>query len=249
MVLGGKRFVTAVAMVALICGTRAWAQAPEEKISGVVRDAIGAGIPGVTVTATNQATNASQTTTTGNDGSYSFALAPGAYSVTATLAGFRRVAQTVDVPAGAAEAGRFHAGGRAERGDHRDGHEARIDGARRALLDRGAHRAGPARPRRRRHRGRGRERGRVHRAEPRTRPEPGGHARRLRGTDRARPARRERAGRRRTSTSRSSRSRCSRRTSTCSTSPAWKCCADRRGRSSAPARCRGPSATSPTSRS
>ncbi len=43
------------------------------------------GIPGVTITATNQTTNASQTTTTGNDGSYSFALAPGAYSVTAAL--------------------------------------------------------------------------------------------------------------------------------------------------------------------
>ena len=102
MVLGGKRFVTAVAMVALVCGTRAWAQAPGERISGVVRDALGGGIPGVTITATNQATNASQTTTTGNDGSYSFALAPGAYSVTAALSGFRRVAQTVDLPAGAA---------------------------------------------------------------------------------------------------------------------------------------------------
>ena len=55
-----------------------------------MRDALGAGIPGVTVTATNQATNASQTTTTGNDGSYSFALGPGAYSVTAALSGFRR---------------------------------------------------------------------------------------------------------------------------------------------------------------
>ena len=102
MVLRRKRFVTAVALVALICGTRAWAQVPAGKISGVARDALGAGIPGVTVTATNQATNVSQTTATGNDGSYSFALAPGAYSVAATLSGFRRVAQTVDVAAGAA---------------------------------------------------------------------------------------------------------------------------------------------------
>ena len=63
-------------MVVLVCGARAWAQAPGERISGVVRDALGGGIPGVTITATNQATNASQTTTTGNDGSYSLALAP-----------------------------------------------------------------------------------------------------------------------------------------------------------------------------
>jgi iron complex outermembrane receptor protein len=102
MVLRRKRFVMAAAMAALICGTRAWAQDPAGKISGVVRDALGAVIPGVTVTATNQASNVSQTTTTGTDGSYSFALGPGAYSVTAALAGFRRVAQTVDVPAGAA---------------------------------------------------------------------------------------------------------------------------------------------------
>ena len=56
MVLGGKRFVTVVAIVALFCGTTAWAQAPGERISGVVRDATGAAVPGVTVTVTNQAT-------------------------------------------------------------------------------------------------------------------------------------------------------------------------------------------------
>ena len=42
-----------------------------------MRDATGAGIPGVTVTATNQTTNASQTTTTGNDGSYSLSAGAG----------------------------------------------------------------------------------------------------------------------------------------------------------------------------
>ena len=102
MILRRKRFVTAVAIVLLTFGTLASAQDPVGKISGAVRDALGAGIPGVTVTATNPATNTSQTTTTGNDGSYSFSLAPATYSVTATLTGFRRVAQTVEVTAGAA---------------------------------------------------------------------------------------------------------------------------------------------------
>ncbi len=45
-------------------------------------------------------------------------------------------------------------------------------------------------------RGRRRQRRRLHGAEPRSRPEPGGDARRLRGPDRARPAGRQGAGRR-----------------------------------------------------
>ena len=58
------------------------------------------------------------------------------------------------------------------------------------------HRGDAARARRRGHRGRRRERRRLHRAEPRPRPEPGRHARRLGRPDRARPAGREGAGRR-----------------------------------------------------
>ena len=101
MVFERKSPLGAVALVAVLYGAPTWAQVPEGKISGVVRDATAAGVPGVTVTATNQATNASQTTTTANDGSYSLSLPPGAYSVTASLLGFRRVTQTVEVAAGA----------------------------------------------------------------------------------------------------------------------------------------------------
>ncbi|MHC4610253.1 MAG: TonB-dependent receptor [Planctomycetota bacterium] len=51
-------------------------------------DESGAPVPGVTVTITNQATNAKRVVITSADGSYSVSLAPGVYSVTATLAGF-----------------------------------------------------------------------------------------------------------------------------------------------------------------
>ena len=91
--------ITAVALAAIVCVAPAWAQ--EARISGVVRDATGAGIPGVTVTATNQTTRVSQTATTPNDGTYSFSVTPGAYSVSATLPGFRTVTRVVDVAAGA----------------------------------------------------------------------------------------------------------------------------------------------------
>lgn len=85
MVVRRKRLVIAVALVAFVSSAPAWAQGQGGKISGVVRDTTGATIPGVTVTATNQATSASETATTGNDGSYSLSVAPGAYNVTMLL--------------------------------------------------------------------------------------------------------------------------------------------------------------------
>jgi iron complex outermembrane recepter protein len=77
------------------------AGAPQARLSGVVRDATGAGVPGALVTAVNQATKASYTAATAVDGSYSIDLPPGAYQVTATLAGFRRAPRDVEVSAGA----------------------------------------------------------------------------------------------------------------------------------------------------
>jgi len=103
MLFRRQPLVMVVALVALTCGAPAWAQAPEGKISGVVRDATGAGVPGVAVTATNQATKASQTATTGADGSYSLSVPAGSYDVTASIAGFRRVAQVVEVAGDAAK--------------------------------------------------------------------------------------------------------------------------------------------------
>jgi len=72
---------------------------PQGRSTGVVRDTTGSPVPGVTITATSAATNIPQTTVSGSDGSFSLAVAPGAYTVTATLSGFRRVSQSVDLAA------------------------------------------------------------------------------------------------------------------------------------------------------
>jgi hypothetical protein len=57
-----------------------WAQT-EGRITGVVRDASGAAVPGATVTATSQATKDAKTATTANDGSYAISAVPGSYTV------------------------------------------------------------------------------------------------------------------------------------------------------------------------
>jgi iron complex outermembrane receptor protein len=57
-------------------------------ISGVVHDASGAGIPGATITFTNQATGATQAATSGPDGSFSAKLPAGTYTALVSLAGF-----------------------------------------------------------------------------------------------------------------------------------------------------------------
>jgi hypothetical protein len=58
-------------------------------IIGTVSDATGAALPGATVTATNTATNAQRTTTTGTGGTYRFDLLPaGVYTIKSEAAGF-----------------------------------------------------------------------------------------------------------------------------------------------------------------
>jgi hypothetical protein len=59
-------------------------------LTGTVADASGAIVPGVTVTLTSTDTNQTRSTTTGEDGSYRFALLPpGTYGVRFSIAGFK----------------------------------------------------------------------------------------------------------------------------------------------------------------
>jgi hypothetical protein len=74
-----------------------FAQGSSSSLAGHVKDATGAALPGVSVTATNQATGLSRTVVTEADGTYRFASLPaGTYMVVADLSGFGTV-DTKDV--------------------------------------------------------------------------------------------------------------------------------------------------------
>jgi hypothetical protein len=71
------------------------AQAVSGTILGVVKDASGAAVPGATVTVVNTGTGFSRTVVTDTLGEYTAPLVPtGAYSVSAELTGFKKVAKT-----------------------------------------------------------------------------------------------------------------------------------------------------------
>jgi hypothetical protein len=66
-------------------------------ITGEVKDASGAALPGATVTAQNIATNAGRTQQSNEVGAFSFpAMPPGAYMVKAELDGFRLAQSRVE---------------------------------------------------------------------------------------------------------------------------------------------------------
>ena len=82
--------LTVAALILLLMGTASWAQ--NASITGTVRDASGASVPDVTVTARNTETNASKTATTNESGSYRIVeLQPGPYEVIVSKTGFREV--------------------------------------------------------------------------------------------------------------------------------------------------------------
>src|SRR4051812_43755374 len=61
-------------------------------ITGRISDSSGGRMPGVTVTATNVATNVASTTITNGDGDYAIAfLNPGTYALSAELSGFKKI--------------------------------------------------------------------------------------------------------------------------------------------------------------
>src|SRR5439155_26479424 len=75
----------------LVSSRRLDAQTATGAILGTVRDEKGAVVPGVTVTATQMATNVRRQTVSTDAGNYSFPLLPAAiYAVSAELTGFKR---------------------------------------------------------------------------------------------------------------------------------------------------------------
>ena len=89
-----KRPLSRVVLVLflLFITTAALAQTGGSALGGRVTDESGAALPGVTITATNNATGFSRSVVTGSDGSYRFPSLPvGTYTVTADLSGFASV--------------------------------------------------------------------------------------------------------------------------------------------------------------
>src|SRR5947207_6715162 len=80
----------ALLAVIFFASTPLFSQSSNGTISGTVADASGAVIPGVTVTATNNATGVVTTVLSNDSGVYNLAtLLPGTYKVSATLPGFQ----------------------------------------------------------------------------------------------------------------------------------------------------------------
>src|SRR4051794_36068094 len=76
--------------ITLACAAAANAQF-KASIQGTVTDPSGAVVSGAKVTVTNQETSKSQQTTTSDEGFYRVSsLAPGTYTVTAEVAGFKK---------------------------------------------------------------------------------------------------------------------------------------------------------------
>jgi len=87
-----SRSLALVGFLILLLPQIAFAQTNAGSLSGHVSDASGGTLPGVTVTATNNATGFNRTVISETDGSYRFASLPvGTYEVTADLSGFASV--------------------------------------------------------------------------------------------------------------------------------------------------------------
>src|SRR5262245_23492483 len=84
------RILAALLTCVFFTSTLLWSQSSNGTISGTVADASGAVIPGVTLTATNNATGVVATVLSNDGGGYNLAgLLPGTYKVTAMLPGFQ----------------------------------------------------------------------------------------------------------------------------------------------------------------
>src|SRR5947207_10561133 len=94
------RFSFGAVLLLFFSATLAFAQGTGD-IVGRVTDTSGAVLPGVTVTAQNEATTIARTTITSETGDYTFTVLPiGAYTVKIELAGFQSVSSRVELATG-----------------------------------------------------------------------------------------------------------------------------------------------------
>ena len=86
-----KRLALVALLLALAAPRAVFAQVDRATVSGIIKDAGGAVLPGATVTVTNLATNVSTQQTTTDTGSYLVVnLIPGRYQIDVELAGFKK---------------------------------------------------------------------------------------------------------------------------------------------------------------
>jgi len=89
-----KLRVLVFACTTLLCSTTVFAQFDSAAVSGAIRDASGAILPGVTVALTNVASGISRDAVTNESGIYTVAnVLVGDYRLTAALTGFRTITQ------------------------------------------------------------------------------------------------------------------------------------------------------------
>src|ERR1700720_733187 len=87
-----KRPLLLISLLLLLLPAALLAQTGGAALTGRVSDESGAALPGVTVTATNNATGFNRSVVTSSDGSYYFPSLPvGTFTVTADLSGFSSV--------------------------------------------------------------------------------------------------------------------------------------------------------------
>ena len=100
MIFLGRRSVRSVIVAAVLLGAPTYALGQDGRITGTVRGAGGQPLAAARVTATHSATRATRSTTTSADGAYNLSgLASGAYTLSATVFGYRRASRSdVRVP-------------------------------------------------------------------------------------------------------------------------------------------------------
>src|SRR6185295_13069794 len=99
----GRLVRAGVFLLVAIIPTGSWAQDGSGTISGLVKDATGAVLPGSTVKVVNEQTGRTAEEVAGGQGEYRVtALAPGSYRVEAALDGFDTAVRRVVLEAGQA---------------------------------------------------------------------------------------------------------------------------------------------------